>query len=186
MATGGICGSPALRDSNLCYWHHKARTRRRNREEIAGPISNPGIFLPTLEDAASVQVAIQEISHAILDRRIDDKRASLLLYAMQLASNNAQHLDTASVDGKVEYLADYVDHFEEDEISSDDDDEDDDEEETDDEDTDTEEGEDGTPLDEPEPAASAPPKKKPSVDLEALAKLEKRLIAKGLLRNAKS
>jgi hypothetical protein len=84
-----------MRDSNFCYWHHKARARRRRHERIGGPISqeaNSGLELPLLEDANAIQVSIQEIMQAILDRRLDHKRAGLLLYSLQLASTNMRSL----------------------------------------------------------------------------------------------
>ncbi len=191
MVSGDVCGSPALTDSNLCYWHHKARARRRHRDKIAGPVSNPGIVLPTLEDAASIQIGIQEIAHAILDRRLDDKRAGLLLYAMQLASNNVHHLDPPSVDGSIACIGDDVDAIEEDEVDSEDEEEDSDEEDSDDDaeedDSDEEEtDDDGTSVDAPdtEVPAPEPPKKKPVVDFEVLARVEERLRAKGLCGKA--
>lgn len=54
--------------------------------------ANSGLELPLLEDANAIQVAIQEIMQAILDRRIDSKRAGLLLYSLQLASSNIRNL----------------------------------------------------------------------------------------------
>jgi hypothetical protein len=90
-----------LCDSNFCYWHHKARARRRRHERIGGPISmqaNSGLELPLLEDANAIQVTIQEIMQAILDRRIDNKRAGLLLYSLQLASSNIRNLTPLPAD----------------------------------------------------------------------------------------
>jgi hypothetical protein len=95
LANGQICEAIPMRDSHYCYWHHKARARRRRSERIGGPISmeaNTGLDLPLLEDANAIQVAIQEVMQAILDRRIDAKRAGLLLYSLQLASSNIQKL----------------------------------------------------------------------------------------------
>ena len=54
--------------------------------------ANSGLELPFLEDANAIQVTIQEIMQAILDRRIDNKRAGLLLYSLQLASSNIRNL----------------------------------------------------------------------------------------------
>jgi hypothetical protein len=95
LSNGQICNAVPMRDSNYCYWHHKARARRRRSERIGGPINmeaNTGLDLPLLEDANAIQIAIQEIMHAILDRRIDAKRAGLLLYSLQLASSNIHNL----------------------------------------------------------------------------------------------
>jgi hypothetical protein len=46
------------------------------------------IKLPLLEDSASIQVAISQISDAFLRSRIDARRTGLLLYAVQIASQN--------------------------------------------------------------------------------------------------
>jgi hypothetical protein len=95
LTNGEVCKAIPMRDSNYCYWHHKARARRRRNERIGGPITadaNSGLELPLLEDANAVQIAIQEIMQAILDRRIDSKRAGLLLYSLQLASSNIRNL----------------------------------------------------------------------------------------------
>ena len=44
--------------------------------------------LPLLEDSASIQVAISKITAAFLSSRIDARRTGLLLYAVQIASQN--------------------------------------------------------------------------------------------------
>jgi hypothetical protein len=95
LTNGEVCNAIPMRDSNFCYWHHKARARRRRYERIGGPISmeaNSGLELPFLEDSNAIQVTIQEIMQAILDRRLDNKRAGLLLYSLQLASSNIRNL----------------------------------------------------------------------------------------------
>jgi hypothetical protein len=97
FSNGKCCELPALRGSEYCYWHHSSARRARLRENIAGPISadaNTGIDIPLLEDANAIQVSIQEVIHALLDRRIDSKRAALILYALQLALTNQKELHT--------------------------------------------------------------------------------------------
>jgi hypothetical protein len=51
------------------------------------------IKLPLLEDSASIQVAISQIASAFLSSRLDARRTGLLLYALQIASQN---IDRAS------------------------------------------------------------------------------------------
>jgi hypothetical protein len=46
------------------------------------------VYLPQLEDAASIQSAISEVCELMLHRRIEPKEASALFYAMQVASTN--------------------------------------------------------------------------------------------------
>ena len=51
---------------------------------------DPGVVpleLPPLEDANSVQMALMQVIDAILHNRIDNKRAGLVLYALQTASS---------------------------------------------------------------------------------------------------
>jgi hypothetical protein len=91
LTNGQVCNAIPMRDSKFCYWHHKSRARQRRHERIGGPVTmeaNSGVELPLLEDAN----AIQEIMQAILDRRIDSKRAGLLLYSLQLAGANIRNL----------------------------------------------------------------------------------------------
>jgi len=44
--------------------------------------------LPLLEDSASIQVAISKVMNAFVSARIDARRTGLLLYAVQIASQN--------------------------------------------------------------------------------------------------
>ncbi len=87
-ANGKLCEGPALRDSNLCYWHHKARQRRRHRHDARGPV-----VLPLLEDGNAIQVSVQEVLHALLDGRLDNRKAGLLLYGLQVATSNLHRLE---------------------------------------------------------------------------------------------
>jgi len=50
-------------------------------------------FLPVLEDAASIQLAITQVCEHLLHRRLDPKKAGILLYAMQVASSNLGRLN---------------------------------------------------------------------------------------------
>lgn len=95
FTNGKCCELPALRGTSYCYWHHSAARRERLRETIGGPIdadANTGITVPLLEDGNAIQISIQEVIHALLDRRIDTKRASLILYALQLAHSNSKNV----------------------------------------------------------------------------------------------
>lgn len=87
--SGGKCGSPALRGKPYCYFHS------RLKERAARPASPfLALELPsTLEDHGAIQLALSEIVTAVADHRIETKRAGILLYALQIASNNARHRD---------------------------------------------------------------------------------------------
>lgn len=88
-ADGIQCGSPALRDHIYCYFHNNWREselhRLRGEEQSPFPIG-----IPDLEDPNAIQGAFTEVMRLMLTDQIDDRRAGLLLYALQTA---AVHLD---------------------------------------------------------------------------------------------
>jgi hypothetical protein len=81
---GELCQAPALRDKRFCYYHEYLGPQL----DIDG--SNPAapVHLPLLEDAVSIQSAIKKICEYLLERRIEPKKAGVLLYAMQVATSN--------------------------------------------------------------------------------------------------
>jgi hypothetical protein len=90
-ANGDPCQSPALHGKRFCHFH-----------EIMGPppvdinnsaIPSSHVYLPQLEDAASIQSAISEVCELMLHRRIEPKEATALFYAMQVASTNMAFLN---------------------------------------------------------------------------------------------
>jgi hypothetical protein len=77
------CGSPALRGEAFCYYHHPDRL----------PVANPyarrarrGFRLTPPTDARSLQNALSEVIVRLGANKIDVRRASLILYSLQLAS----------------------------------------------------------------------------------------------------
>jgi hypothetical protein len=85
IKTNGVqCQSPALRDTNFCYFHGAMNRQRRQSDPF---------LLPALEDANAIQIAVQEVIEALLEKRIDNKRAGLLLYALQIASANLKRVN---------------------------------------------------------------------------------------------
>jgi hypothetical protein len=84
IKTNGIrCQSPALSGSSFCYFHARVRTMSNAKSPDWDDIK-----LPLLEDSASIQVAISQVTAAFLRTRIDARRTGLLLYAIQIASQN--------------------------------------------------------------------------------------------------
>jgi hypothetical protein len=77
-ADGLRCGSPAMHHGAFCYFHTDVRLRRRHKR----------IPLPIVEDANSVQLALNQIAARIMDESIDLKRSGQLLYFLQLSSQN--------------------------------------------------------------------------------------------------
>ena len=81
--------SPPLRQRRYCYFHFCAHDlRRRRRQHPSAPF-----VLPLLEDANSIQMAIQQVAEAVLEERIDNKRAGLVLFALQTAACNLKNTD---------------------------------------------------------------------------------------------
>jgi hypothetical protein len=99
IKTNGLqCHSPALTDGRWCYFHnrlHQQHSIYRQTEASRGYLI-PGqhIELSTLEDRESVQVALSVVINALATGQLDIKRATALLYGLQLASNNARGLHT--------------------------------------------------------------------------------------------
>jgi hypothetical protein len=89
---GTQCGSPALRSKIFCFYHHKDRPLPvecfSDIEYATGEIN-----LPFFEDAHSIQAVIRQVVQMVLQKRIERKTASLLLYALQIASSNLKRMD---------------------------------------------------------------------------------------------
>jgi len=102
LISGHRCQSPCLRAATegqhepFCYYHHTTRRpaphRHLNRLQSTQthPIDHAGgpipFVLPHIEDASSIQLAINEIVLRITLGDLDNRRAGLLLYAMQIAA----------------------------------------------------------------------------------------------------
>jgi hypothetical protein len=100
IKTNGLqCHAPALVGGQWCYFHNRLHTRHSrfrpndsNREYF-----NRGrdLELCALEDRESVQLAISVVINALATNAIETKRATALLYGLQLASINTARLNTA-------------------------------------------------------------------------------------------
>jgi hypothetical protein len=89
---GTQCGSPAVRSKSFCFYH------QQHRPIVAecysdGEYSTGEILLPVFEDAHSVQSVIRQVMQMVLQKRIERKTASLLLYALQIASSNLKRME---------------------------------------------------------------------------------------------
>jgi hypothetical protein len=89
-ANGDPCYSPALNGKRFCHYHDKMGPSPINIDNNE-TIPSFHVYLPQLEDAASIQSAISEVCEMMLHRRIEPKEASALFYAMQVASSNLVH-----------------------------------------------------------------------------------------------
>jgi hypothetical protein len=84
-ADGLRCGSPALRGESFCYFHHHSADHRPRTQARV-------VQIPFPENAAAIQVGIHNLMLAIIDRRIDERRAQQLLWALQIAAGQGRQL----------------------------------------------------------------------------------------------
>jgi hypothetical protein len=89
---GTQCGSPALRSKNFCFYHQQDRPWPVECYS-EGEYATGEITLPFFEDAHSVQTVIRQVVQMVLQKRIERKTASLLLYALQIASSNLKRME---------------------------------------------------------------------------------------------
>jgi hypothetical protein len=83
FAAGRRCASPSLRGEDLCYFHQQSRATPEALK------NHPESFtLPQIEDQASIQLALNQVIARIADMTLNNRRAGLLLYALQIAGQN--------------------------------------------------------------------------------------------------
>ena len=94
IKTNGLqCQAPSLSEGQWCYFHsrlHQRHSAFRHTPATRGYLI-PGqhIELTTLEDRESVQVALSVVINALATGQLEPRRATALLYGLQLASSNA-------------------------------------------------------------------------------------------------
>ena len=93
---GHRCGSPSLRREEFCYYHHTTRGAAADLRDRRARMCE--FELPPLEDRSSVLAAIAEVLQRIAACAIDNKRAGLLLYGLQIASLNLPRTSDAEHD----------------------------------------------------------------------------------------
>jgi len=99
--SGQRCGSPALRQQPLCYWHQSTRrsvTELAERHACRNAVTSFHLDIP--DDRSAIQLAIGTILQRIAADEIDSKRAGLLLYGLQIAALNLQRSAPAHPDPK--------------------------------------------------------------------------------------
>lgn len=81
MPSGKKCHSPALRDKAFCYYHTKLH-------RLGDPSSREAKELPVsaIEDASGIQIALTQVLGALNSPFMDTRRAGLLLYGLQIAT----------------------------------------------------------------------------------------------------
>lgn len=79
---GKGCGSPALKDESLCYFHSLARSQA----EVAP--ANSTLEMISLEDRLGVQLAIMRVCTMLADKTLDAKTGRAVLAGLRLAQRN--------------------------------------------------------------------------------------------------
>jgi hypothetical protein len=87
FTSGKRCQSPALQDQDFCYFHQSNR-RRPDTSRRSGQPTTLVHHLPPLEDADAIQLAISDVVLALAANRIDPRRAQIIIYGLQVASQN--------------------------------------------------------------------------------------------------
>ncbi len=92
MPNGARCHSPALHDMNFCYFHNRIQaiakpSRAKSHSAKAG---DEPFKYPILEDRTAIQVALSQIINDLSSSKLDPRRAGILLYAVQIASQNVE------------------------------------------------------------------------------------------------
>ena len=88
---GKKCESPALRKQDFCFFHHNKRNREGSSKRSGQP-STVTHHLPQLEDGDAIGIALSEVVLALAANRIDPRRAQILIYGLQVASNHFKQL----------------------------------------------------------------------------------------------
>ncbi len=114
-ANGHFCGSPALRGRNYCFFHIIDIGRRlRQKRYFDHGLQAPPIELPLLEDAASIQLALVQVTDALLKGTLDRKTAGLVLYSLQTASANLRNMQKEAEADSDSAICNRYDSFEHD------------------------------------------------------------------------
>ncbi len=85
-ADGILCGSPALRGKQLCYFHQRDLDRSQQRARLRRRAESLQLHFPPMETMTDVQIALFEVMEALAADCIEPRRASALLFALQQAS----------------------------------------------------------------------------------------------------
>jgi len=87
---GSKCPSPAMKERPYCYYHLRVHKLTLGASSPGIPYEQQDLEIPYLEDRGAVQIALSEVVSALAQRRIEFKRAALMIYALQVASSNAK------------------------------------------------------------------------------------------------
>ncbi len=101
FSDGKVCQSPALRGTDLCYYHYRWRKQKPSasqpapRKKAVRPEKNRALpfEFDDLDTPESIQTALSLVATAIAQDKLDHNRASAILYAIQMANANISKLN---------------------------------------------------------------------------------------------
>jgi hypothetical protein len=94
FTSGRKCQSPALKEQPFCYFHSNTRKRPSPANQPYYPYTDPKetvLPLPPLEEPDAIQLALSDVILALAANRIDRRRARILIYGLQVASQNIRN-----------------------------------------------------------------------------------------------
>jgi hypothetical protein len=81
---GHTCGSPALRSERLCFYHHPTRRASVRSTHHA----RRGFTLAAPTNRRELLAALNQVIRRLASNKLDTKRAGILLYSLQVASQS--------------------------------------------------------------------------------------------------
>jgi hypothetical protein len=94
LPSGKRCHSPALHGQAYCYYHNNLRRCSR-------PLVGDNFTLPSIEDNRGIQIALTQVLTALNSPYMDTRRAGLMLYGLQIATQLANRTSNLEPDEAV-------------------------------------------------------------------------------------
>ena len=82
MPNGSKCHSPALRDRSYCFFHQRLHTTINASKQKKDSFDLSSF----VEDAKGIQIALSQVLAGLAESRIEPRRASPLIYGLDLAT----------------------------------------------------------------------------------------------------
>jgi len=90
---GSFCGRPALRERLYCYQHLRLRGQLMRMARARAQRQACPLMLPALDDLNAVKAALTQVTYALDFGHLEQRRAGLLLYALQQAATNLWRIE---------------------------------------------------------------------------------------------
>jgi hypothetical protein len=105
IKTNGLrCESPVLKGGRFCYYHSKINSVGGEPHLRFGPLQ-----LPAPEDPAAIQLSVARINDAVINSRLDLRKAAILLNGLRIAArfiDRKQFFDATETVQSAEQAAD--------------------------------------------------------------------------------